>query len=101
MCLFAALFYVFPVPGFVEVRTKTEAFGIAHEPAIGGRVDLNRAICIPRVDGTPAHVEIESTTGKVRTVDCESSAARIRRFSSQLILVLARAKSRNDLEVLF
>ena len=66
---------VFPVPGFVEVRTKTEALGVAHEPSIGGSVDLNRAVRIARIDRAAANVKIESAAGEVWTVYCESSAA--------------------------
>ena len=35
---------VFPVPGFVEVGAEAEAVGVAHEPTINGRLDLDRAV---------------------------------------------------------
>src|SRR5690349_11430833 len=72
------LLNVFPVPGFVEVGTKTEAFGVAHKPAIRRRVDLNRAVRVARVDGAAANVEIERAAGEVWTVDCKSGAACVR-----------------------
>ena len=50
------LFYIFPVPGFVEVRTKTKALGIMDQPSICGSVDLDRAIRVFGIDGTAPDV---------------------------------------------
>ena len=40
----SGLSYVFPMPRLVKVRTKAEALGIADEPSINWRINLNRAI---------------------------------------------------------
>src|SRR6185503_9681698 len=39
--------------------------------------------------------------GEMRAVDGETGSARMRRFATQLLLIFARAKTGNDLEVLF
>ena len=52
------LFYVFPVPRFIKVRTKAEALRVFDEPLIRRSVYLNRAIRILRIDRAAADVEV-------------------------------------------
>ena len=65
------------MPGFVEVRTKTEAVGVAHEPAVNRSVDLDCTIGIFGINRAAADVKIERAAGEVRTVDCQTRAAGI------------------------
>ena len=64
----ANLLHVFPVPGFVEVRTKPEALGVLNEPSISWCVYLDRAVGVFRIDGIATDIEVQSATSKVWTV---------------------------------
>jgi len=63
------------MPGFIEIRAKTESFGVANQPLVDRCVDLKRAICVPGVDRISTDVKVQSATGKVRAVNGETSAA--------------------------
>src|SRR6185503_5716998 len=99
LCLFVALLDVFPVPRLVKVRSKTEALCITDQPTIRRRVDLDRTVRIVCIHRAAADVNVQRATSEVWTIDCESSSARIRRLSSQLLLILGRTERGNDLEV--
>ncbi len=69
------LLHVFPMPGLVKVRTKAKALSVFDEPAIGGSVDLDRAVRIFGIDRTAADVEIQSAASEVRAViNCKTRA---------------------------
>ena len=51
-----ALSHVFPVPRFVEVRTKSEALRVLNKPSIGWSVDLDRAVGVFRINGIAADI---------------------------------------------
>lgn len=69
--------YILPMPGFVEVRPEAEPFSIANQPFVDGCLDLKGAIRVFGVDRISADIKIERATGKVRTVDCQTSAASV------------------------
>src|SRR5437868_11061049 len=91
---------VLPVPRLVVIRTEAELVCVLDEPAVGVRLNLNRAVRVLRLHRLAADVEVERAPGEVRAVDGQSRAARVRRLLAQVLLVLARAERRDDLEEL-
>src|SRR4030095_778396 len=91
---------VFPMPGFVKVRIKTEAVGVLDQPLIDLRIDLHGAIPIVSADRFAAHVDVQRATGEMRAVEGQTFASRSGILFAKLSLIGRRTARRNDLQPL-
>ncbi len=60
--------YVFPMPGLVEIWIKSEARSVFDEPFIFGRFDLDGAVFVFGRNRLAADVNVEGVSGKMWAV---------------------------------
>src|SRR5882672_6001755 len=86
------LLNVFPVPRLIAVRAEAKPFGVTHQPLVNACLYLQGAVCIARINGFAANIEVEGATSEMGTIKGEPGASRVGRLSTQFFLILTRTK---------